>query len=152
MSLEDWSDSGLLRKEQTSPNEIRDILNTIKREIHHMEKATEVGFSLDTVFRFAYNAARQCAKLALRASGYRVPGSIGSHYWILQSLRLTLALDAMTIEKLDHYREKRNMVEYVQADVVSQIEVNEMIDLAKSLFGEVTAWLKENHPELLQDG
>lgn len=151
MSLKEWVNSGILREERTSQNEIHDLLKTIDRELINLKSAKDIDFSLDTIFRFAYNVARQCARLALRASGCRVPGSQGAHYWTLQSLRHTLNVDAITVEKLEKFRAKRNLVEYVQADIVSQTEVDEMIDTAVTLFKNTKAWLKENHPDLLKD-
>ena len=148
MTLKEWLSNGILTEEKTTPDEISDLLKTIMREFAEIEST---GLSLDSIFRFAYNAARQCAKLALRASGYRVQGKNGAHFWVLQSLRLTMGTDVETIENLEKFRRKRNIVEYEAAEVISQTEADEMLAMAKLLFKTLISWLKENHPELLQD-
>jgi len=152
MSLEEWLNSNILVKEKTSPAEIKLLLKITHREFNDLKKSLTAGMSVDAIFRTAYNAARQCAKTALRASGYRVPGSSGSHYWTIQTLRYTLKVDAIIVDQLEQFRKLRNIVEYEQAGIVSKVEAEKIIEIANILFEKTKSWLKEHHPDLLKDG
>ena len=152
MSLEDWSNSGIIIKQATSLDEIRRLFKSIDLEFKDFEGSKAANLSLNAVFRFAYNAMRQTAALALRAEGYRVPGRNGSHYWILQSLQYTIGVDSSTIDVLDKHRRKRNAIEYEGAEEVSSKEADDIACLAMNIYKELKAWLKEKHPEYIQDG
>jgi hypothetical protein len=41
------------------------------------------------------------------------------------------------------------MVEYTRADVVSEAEANQAVELARKLRQDVEAWLAAEHPDLL---
>jgi len=106
--------------------------------------------SVDRKFATAYNAALTLSIAALAASGYR-PAGEGHHYWAIQSLAFTLQLDAETVEKFNKFRRKRNITNYERSGSVSEKEVSEMLELARSLQMALETWLKKNHPELLQE-
>ena len=113
-----------------------------------MRDAKAEDLSADRRFATAYNAALMAARAALAASGYRTSGE-GSHYWLIQSLAFTLQLDTSTITKFNKFRQKRNISDYEMIGMVSEQEVSEMVALAKTLRYTVTAWLKNNHPDLI---
>jgi hypothetical protein len=47
------------------------------------------------------------------------------------------------------YRKKRNIGGYERAGAVSDMEANEMLNLAKMLREDVEKWIRVNHLELL---
>ena len=54
----------------------------------------------------------------------------------------------MTIEKFDLFRKRRNISDYERADMISDIEADEMIALAMSLPRGLIAWIRKYHPSL----
>lgn len=147
MSLSSWQASGWLQAHKTSRQEIAGLLSIVQRDLHDSEAD---DLSADWRLNIAYNAALQSAKAALAASGY-LPGKTGNaHYHTLQSLALTIALDAKTVSRLDAFRKRRNRTEYDTAGITSPAEADEIRNLARDLSERVQAWLKENHPDLLK--
>jgi hypothetical protein len=147
VSLEDWLNEGRLKAHRTSKNELSEFLALFKRDMADAQSDT---ISVDRKFATAYNAALTLSVAALAASGYR-PAGEGHHYWAIQSLAFTLQLDAETIEKFNKFRRKRNITDYERSGRVSEKEVSEMLELARNLQIALEAWLKNNHPELLQE-
>ena len=81
MGLQDWERNGWLQRHKTSPNEIRDLLGVVERDL--ADSATE-GFSADWRMNIAYNAALQSATAVLAATGYRASRD-QHHYRLIQS-------------------------------------------------------------------
>ena len=144
MTLRNWENSGWLLRHKTTPQEIRDLLRIADRDLSDCETK---GLSSDWRFNIAYNAALQLSIAALAACGYRTSRQ-AHHYRSVQSLALTLGILAPWIDALDHFRKKRNMSDYEQADLISDQEVQEMIALAKDLKQKVLSWLRLKHPGL----
>lgn len=145
MSLEDWLNEGRLKSHKTNRKEIEQLFAVFERD---MADAQAVGLSVDRRFATAYNAALMAARAALAASGYRTSGE-GGHYWTIQSLAFTIELDNKVINKLNKFRQKRNISDYEMIGMVSEQEVREMVALAQELRELVMAWLEKNHPELI---
>ena len=147
MSLKDWLRNNWLVEHQTSPEEIRDLVEIMDRDLADCKTP-----DLSTHWRFsiAYNAALQAAKAALAASGYRAARE-AHHYRVIQSLSYTIKTDQSLIHRLDHFRKKRNIGGYTRAGIVSDAEADEIFDLAKRLRTDVEQWLRKNHPQLLRD-
>ena len=146
VSLTDWLNEGRLRQHKTSKQEINQLLAVFARD---MADAQSNAISIDRRFATAYNAALTVSTAALAASGYRAAGE-GHHYWIIQSLAFTLQLDAETIEEFNRFRRKRNTIDYERIGTVSEREVLEMLELARSIQGKLEIWLSQNYPELLE--
>jgi len=147
VSLQNWLEKGQLRTHKTSSREIAELLKAADRDL---ADAQLPGLSADRRFATAYSAALLVATVALAASGYRAPHE-GHHYWTIQSLALTMKLDAKTIDQLDAFRRKRNITDYEMVGMVSEQEIRKMLALAKELRAMVVEWLKKNHPELMQE-
>jgi len=62
-------------------------------------------------------------------------------------LAFTIGLEAVTIRKFDVFRKKRNIADYERADTISELEANEMRELAGLLRTKVEAWIKKEHPQ-----
>lgn len=146
MSLPDWERNGWLQSHKSSPNEVRDLLAVVDRDL--ADSAAE-GLSADWRMNIAYNAALQAATMALAAAGYRASRD-QHHYRIIQSLRETLGTDASTVNTFDTFRKKRNAAGYDRAGLVSDADAKAMRDLAQRLKADVVQWLKKHHPELLK--
>ena len=76
MSLEKWVEYGWLRREPTSPSEIKDLLGLVDRSL--ADSKVE-AVSTDLRFIAAFNAALCAATTALRASGHRTVTQAGHH-------------------------------------------------------------------------
>lgn len=145
MSLADWQKAGWLVEHRTSRQEIADLLALTERDLQDCQAG---GISLDWQFAIAYNAALQCAKAALLASGYRPARGENHHYRVIQSLALTLGSPKEIVLPLEAFRKKRNISDYDMSGAVSAVETAEMKAIAESLRGALIPWLDANHPEL----
>ncbi|MDH7513044.1 MAG: hypothetical protein QHH14_08870 [Clostridiales bacterium] len=147
MSLGDWLRNGWLVEHETSPQEIIELLRIADRDLRECQAA---GLSPDWRLAIAYNSALGSATAALSAAGYRATRD-GHHYRIIQSLAYTIGAGADMIARLDGFRKKRNISDYERSGAVSAHEAKEMLILARMLRKSVGDWLKNNHPNLLQE-
>ena len=85
MSLQSWVSSGWLRAHQSSPQEIRELLAMVDRDLADAEG----DISNDWRFGIAYNAALKLCPILLHASGYR-PEKTLQHYRTITALPLIL--------------------------------------------------------------
>jgi len=148
MTLQDWLNSGWLKQHATSRKETADLLAKVDRDI------TEAGkeeITLDWRLAIAYNACLGCATIALRASGYRIPGGAGQHYRTIQSLRFTIKPQSDVVASLEAISRKRAIVSYDAAGTITESEVTEARSLAEELREELLAWLRTEHPELMHE-
>lgn len=97
----------------------------------------------------AYNAALQAATAALAAVGYKATRD-QHHYRVIQSLRETIGADVRLVNAFDAFRKKRNITGYERVGLVSDADAEEMRKLAARLREDVSAWLRKQHPNLLQ--
>lgn len=67
----------------------------------------------------------------------------------IQSLALTLGVEAALVDQLDVCRKKRNASTYDVAGAISEEEVKAILQIARHLRLRVEAWLRNNHPHLL---
>jgi len=116
-----------------------------------LKDANVAALSEDRRFEAAFSAARTSANIALRASGYRTAVQAGHHIKTIESLELTIKADARLIQRMKTLSKKRNATSYDSAGNVSEQELQIAMRTAIELHREVVAWLRENHPELLQD-
>ncbi len=146
MSFQDWQKNGWLRPHKTSRQEIAGLLAVVKRDL-----ATSADPKLDGDWRFAiaYNAALQCAALALKAAGYEVPKGGGAHHHTIESLKLTISDDGTIVDPLQAFRAKRAGSIYETTGVASNTEIDELRTLATSLRDQVLTWLRRTHAEFL---
>lgn len=90
----------------------------------------------------------QLATAALAAVGYQA-ARVGQHYRVIQSLALTLHLNAGTLAEFDDYRKLRNTADYERAGFISDTDADGMVKLALWLRKEVEAWIRVNYPALI---
>ena len=146
MTLQDWVSNGWLKQHTSSPQEVRNLLDKVDRDITEVAKKE---ITLDWRLAIAYNACLGCATIALRASGYRIPGGAGQHYRTIQSLRFTIDPNYDIIISLEAISKKRAIVNYDAAGTITEAEVEEASKLASELRILLFNWLKSCFPELL---
>lgn len=147
MTLQDWLNNKWLKSHKTSPEEIKQLFEIAKRDLHDAGVST---ISPDWRLTMAYNAALRCATIALHACGYRTAGE-GHHERLIESLKHTIDADPDLIAKFHRFRKKRHISSYDMAGTVSEYEVDEAIKFARELYRLVKNWLKKNHSELAID-
>src|SRR5216684_7853963 len=135
-SLQDWLQFGWLKEHRASGQEIADLFAVADRDLAASKTA---GLHNDWRFNIAYNAALQLASAALAAAGYQAERS-NHHFRVIESLGLTLGVDATTIRMFDTFRKKRNISDYERTGGVSDLEADEMRHLAERLRVEVEVW------------
>ena len=145
MSLSDWRKNGWVTEQESSRNEISDLLAVIERDLHDCRTA---GLSPDWRFNIAYNAALQAANAALAAAGFRAARE-AHHFRAIQSLAHTIGAEPEFIRRLDAFRKKRNLASYEIGGSVSEQEAKEVAELAEELRDRVMRWLRSKHPALL---
>jgi hypothetical protein len=148
MTLQDWLSNGWLKQHTSSPQEIRNLLDKVNRDI---TEAAKEEITLDWRLAIAYNACLGCATIALRASGYRMSGDAGQHYRTIQSLQFTIDPDSDIIITLEAISKKRAVISYDATGTASSAEVEEAISLSKELRELLWRWLREHHRKLLPD-
>jgi len=140
MTLQDWLSNGWLKQHTTSRQEIRDLLEKVDRDI---AEAAKEEITLDWRLAIAYSACLGCATIALRASGYRMPGGTGQHCRTIQSLRFTINPDSDIIISLEAISKKRAIVSYDAAGTITEGEVEEARQLADQLLEQLKKWLQD---------
>lgn len=125
------------------PQEIAQLLAASDRDLADAAAAEVAGLSAGWRFSIAYNSILQAGAAALAAAGYRASRDL-HHYRVLQSLRLTIGVDADTVERLDAYRRKRHKSVYESGDAVSDQEAREILAKARDFRTKIGTWLKED--------
>ncbi|MFN0301912.1 MAG: DNA-binding protein [Burkholderiales bacterium] len=129
-----------------SRQSVRRLLDGAAR---HIADAKVKGVSAETRFRSAYTAIRMLADASLHAHGYRtLTSKPGHHQTAIQTLSLTLGVEAQTVVRLDALRKQRNLTEYT-GDTIPEATVAECRSQAEALYVMATAWLASHKPELM---
>ncbi len=147
MSLESYSRNRWIRRHETSPREIADLLAIADRDVGQSQIP---GLAPEWRFDIAYNAVLQLATAALAAAGYRSERG-SKHQRTLECLGYTLGIERERVLFLDTCRRKRHTAIYERVGAISDAEANEMGAAAEQLRREVAEWIRERHPELLED-
>ena len=136
-----------LEKIDTDVFAIQRLLSAAKRNIADAH-VTEI--STENRFDAAYKAIMQLANVALQANGYRtLTSKPGHHMTMIQTLSKTIGIEKSTVIILDALRKQRNIADY-SGGVVPTSAVDDCVSHAEDLFHNVSHWLKENKPELLE--
>jgi hypothetical protein len=138
---------GWLRREPTSPGEIRNLLGIVERSF--ADSKVE-AVSTDLRFIAAFNAALCVATTALRASGHRTVTQAGYHVKTIESLELTIKASPKIIQRFKTFNNKRNKSVYDVAGAVSDQELQAVVKLATELKDGTITWLQKFYPELLR--
>ena len=105
-----------------------------------------MGLSTDRQFATAYNAVLQLAKMAIACAGYRVVGT-GHHQTTFDAVELTLGARVSTLGSyFDTCRRKRNILDYDNAQVVTETEAKELVQKAEEFRLLVEQWIAQRYP------
>jgi len=119
-----------------SSDEIKQLLATAERGIG---QAQIDGLHLDTRSSLAYNAALQLAKAVLRLHGIRIRKT-GFHQQTFAELKTRLPAGMRNVaEYLDRARRKRNAAAYDRVNVVSEGDVDDLIEQVDAFWAWVDA-------------
>lgn len=130
---------------EASRDDVQRLLAAAQR---NLADAGVQAISSENRFDAAYKCIMQCAMAALWAHGYRTSTSQpGHHQTAIQSLTLTIGLDAKTMVLLDTLRRQRNVNDYDGAPI-SPSAVEEATRQAQALLLRVQAWLSLHRPDL----
>jgi hypothetical protein len=130
----------------TSLAELNKLRQVVARDI---SDGQVTGLSADRRFACLYSAALQLAHMAVACAGYRVATTTGHHKTSLESMELCIGNPVrVLVTYFDFCRRKRNMLEYDNASLTSEIEVQELLRKVKELELIVENWIATNHPNL----
>jgi hypothetical protein len=87
------------------------------------------------------------ATMIVRASGYRVVGRIGHHFYTFQALRASDARFEKVALFFDDARDKRNDFSYDCRSAVSETDAEDLIDTTTKFRAEL--WIAANYPSLV---
>ena len=147
MSLQEFLDSGRLKRHKASADEIRKLFDVVLRDLTDAEVH---GLSDDRSFTIAYNAALQAGRAYIAAEGYRTAGQ-GHHHTVFQALRRLLDKEHHhLLDYLDDCRSKRNLAEYLGTEVTSGQEVADLIREARNFSKLLHDLICNRHPRLQQ--
>ncbi len=137
--------SGSVRTHKTSPSELQDLRAVVERDLRD---AALVELSADRRFATAYNAVLQLTKIALACAGYRVAG-LGHHQTAFRALSLAMGNEVSKLGTyFDECRRKRNQVDYDVAHVISDAEVDGLLETAEDFRAKVESWVAAKYPNL----
>lgn len=137
---------GQIKAHPPDGEEIEQLLNAARR---NLRDARVTSISPETRFDAAYKAIMQSALSALMMHGFRPnTNRPGHHMTVVQSLPLTVGLEAKRVAVLDTLRRQRNVADYT-GDDVDESTVENGIEEASRLLDDVLAWRKTFRPELI---
>lgn len=142
MSINDLLARGVLRKQETSKQEIQDLLNISERDFQD-SKSSEISY--DSQFSIAYNSALKLATALMRGEGFRVKS--GSHHMVVISL-IPLILGYQFIDDkdyLDSCRRMRNVVEYESVGSATENSVKELREFIEEFRPNVLEFLRDKN-------
>jgi uncharacterized protein (UPF0332 family) len=143
MSLQKLLEQGKIVHHTTSPQEIQNLLNLVRRDI---EDAAIPQLSADRRFATAYNAALQLGTILLYGNGFKTRG-VGHLFHVFQAMKDILGIEYHELaDYFDSCRSKRNIADYMSSGTVSDAEVQELIREVTGFHKTVTTWVKKNYP------
>jgi uncharacterized protein (UPF0332 family) len=146
VSLENLLKIGQLKPHASEASEIERLLVAARR---NLRDARVTSISPETRFDAAYKAIMQSALAALMMHGYRPDTNRpGHHMTVIQSLPLTIGIDAKRIIVLDTLRRQRNVADYT-GDDVDETTAQQCIAEAERLIEDVASWRGSNRPDLV---
>jgi uncharacterized protein (UPF0332 family) len=112
-----------------------------------LQDAGVLGLSTDRQFATAYNAVLQLAKMAIACAGYRVVGA-GHHQTTFEAVELVFGASVSPLASyFDMCRRKRNILDYDNAQVVTETEAKELVQKAEEFRILVEQWIAQHHPQ-----
>jgi uncharacterized protein (UPF0332 family) len=138
--------SGTVRPHKTSAKEIEGLRQLVARDL--ADAAIE-GLSADRRFATAYNAVLQLSKTAIACDGYRVASGPGHHQKSFEAVKTALGKASEPLaDYFETCRRKRNYIDYDASEVVTETEVEEILEKAREFHELVEEWITKRHPSL----
>ena len=134
-----------VQQHSTGKQEIDKLRQVVARAL---ADASVTAISADLRFQTGYNAILQLATIAIHCAGYRVKGR-EHHKTTFAALPLAMgnAVDAQAAY-FDTCRRKRNIATYDKAGLISETEVEDLIQQAALFQHDLEEWINNNHPRL----
>lgn len=146
MSLKDLLDQGSIKPHKTSREEIKNLLDLVRRDIKDAKVKT---ISADRRFATVYNAVLQLATIVIYCKGY-MPTGWGHHYTVFKAMKLIMGENYYNIaDYFDSCRSKRNVTDYRHTGEISESETDELIEEAEKFIEVVLGFIRKHHPSLL---
>ena len=128
----------------TSKEELDALRDAVNR---NLSDASVTALSADSRFNLAYSAVLLLAKMAIACAGYRVKGH-GAHYSTFSALELAIGSQASNLTAyFNSCRQKRNKINYDQANVVTDTETQELLEKARHFQQLMEDWVSQQHPQ-----
>jgi uncharacterized protein (UPF0332 family) len=132
--INQWLESGLIKRQRKSFNQIRNLLSRASKDI----KTAEQNLAIDeeAVYTFAYLSMLRTGRAIMLLHGYR-PDDGAQHRTTVEFATLVLG---------EKYR--RNLFTYDPVDNLTEKETMEALRTAKRFVQEIIQWIKEKDPQL----
>ena len=148
MSLSNLQAIGRLQAQPPDPPAMAKLLQAARQ---NLADARVEQISASNRFDAAYKCIMQCAMLGLWANGWRTSTSQpGHHQTAIQCLTLTMGIVKDDVIVLDSLRRQRNVTDY-EGDPVSEATLAACLEEAGKLLVHATRWLRDAHPELMEE-
>jgi hypothetical protein len=135
-----------IQRHKTSKQELDGLRAVAERDL---EDASLAGLSEDRRFATAYNCVLQLATMVVACAGYRVTARQGHHENTFVALELAMGASVANLASyFNTCRRKRNMVDYSLANVVTQTELDELLEKTVEFQATVERWIAKNYPHL----
>lgn len=146
MTLENLVGKGLQKETPTA----REVQRLLAKSETRLADAANQTISRESRFDLAYEALLQMGICALRANGYRPDSRGGHHVVALQGLAKSIGYPKEQIRLMDEFRRQRAIGLYDGSFDPSETELEALLTTGNDLLEYLTAWLQNNHPNLLQ--
>ena len=130
------------------PADKAELDNLRERAKTSLRDAKIAGLSVEAQFKCAYDAARQTAVVAIRASGYRVTAKLGHHAATFEAVEALDARFKAFVDFFDASRSKRNDLEYSAKPPPSESDATDLVAEVERFAREIDTWIASRFPEL----
>ena len=118
-------DQGIVQPVKFSKTTEDDLLKLVERDI--LDAQVE-ELSPDRKFAIAYSAALNLARVAVFKAGYRIRAKAGHHRASFDAAEVAIGNQVKPLcDYFDYARKQRNKVDYDFVEVVSEDEMNELM-------------------------
>ena len=148
MKLKDWAVKKNLKEEETSNEEIAELLRLADQNLQDCEILSTTAISHDLYHSCVYRAALPLAKASLRAEGYRVSTAAEKgHIILLDALAFTVDKRSKYKTELHEARQVRNQTTYTSVTTDEKSDIDRLLRTVRELRVDVEKWLHKEHPE-----
>lgn len=114
----------------------------------YLSDARNASNSVSGRFMMAYAASHSHSVAALRANDYRTAQEKGHRRLVFDLLPFTCGARKSDATVLGRAHEKRNAIEYAGDAVVSEREMEDLVEVAGRVSEAVRKWIRANRPDL----